>query len=92
MEEVLCQDPKHKEQSMCPIRDDVVRKYGVSVMTAFTDNPHYTYRVFESVAVNEVSYCPVVVCVDVTFTSGSADRTSLLRWNKLGHKSVKEDF
>ena len=92
MEEVLCQDPKHKEQSICPIRDDVVRKYGVSVMTAFTDNPHYTYRVFESVAVNEVGYCSGVVCVDVTFASGSADRTGLLSGYKLVHIFVEENF
>ena len=47
----------------------MIREYGVSVVTAFADNPHYTYRVFESVAVNEVGYCSVVVCVDVTFAS-----------------------
>ncbi|WP_026512709.1 hypothetical protein [Butyrivibrio sp. AE3003] len=64
----------------------------MSVMTAVTDNPHYTDGAFVSPTINKVSDSTTIVSVDMTFASGSADRTGLLRWNKAGHKSVKEDF
>ena len=70
----------------------MVGKYGMSVVTAFTDNPHYADGAFVSPSVNKVSDSAAIISVDMTFTSGSADGTGFFLRNKPGHISVKEDF
>ena len=92
LEEMFSQDSQDEEQPVCTIGDDVIGEYGMSVMTAIADDPHYTERASDTFAIYEVSYGSAVVGMDVTIASGSTDGTGFLFRNKPGHISVKEFF
>ena len=88
----LSKKAQRKEQAVAGIRDDDIRKNGVGVPAAVTENPHHTEVGLFSFTCLEVNDGAAIVVVDVTVTGASADRTGLKLWLKLSHVGIKKRF
>ena len=72
---ILPKKAQNEEQAVAGIRDNDIRKNGVGMLTAVTENPHYTeVRLFSFTSL-EVNDGAAIVVVDVTVTGASADGT-----------------
>ena len=89
---VLSQKTQNEEQAVAGIRDNDIRKNGVGMLTAVTENPHHTKVGRFSLTCLEVNDGAAIVVVDVTVTGTSADRTALKFWLKLSHVGIKKRF
>ena len=83
---------QNEEQAVAGIRDNDIRKNGVCMLTAVTENPHHTKVGLFSLTCLEVNDGAAIVVVDVTVTGASADGTGLKVWLKLSHVGIKKRF
>lgn len=89
---VLSKKAQNEEQAVAGIRDNDIRKNGVGMPTAVTENTHYTKVGLFSFTGLEVNDGAAIVVVDVTVTGASADRTGLKVGLKLSHAGIKKRF
>ena len=73
-------------------RVHVIRKNGVGMLTAVTENPHHTKVGLFSPTCLEVNDGAAIVVVDVTVTGASADGTGFKVGLKLSHVGIKKRF
>lgn len=79
-------------QAVAGIRDNDIRKNGVCMLTAVTENPHHTKVGLFSLTCLEVNDGAAIVVVDVTVTSASTDGTGLKVGLKHSHIGIKKRF
>ena len=89
---VLSKKAQDEEQAVAGIRDNDIRKNGVGMLTAVTENPHHTKVGLFSFTCLEVDDGATIVVVDVTVPGASADRTGLKVGLKLSHVGIKKRF
>ena len=89
---ILPQKAQNEEQAVAGIRDNDIRKNGVCMLTAVTENPHHTKVGLLTFAVPEVDDGAAIVIVDVTVTGASTDGTGLKFGLKLSHVGIKKRF
>ena len=89
---VLSKKAQDEEQAVAGIRDNDIRKNGVGMLTAVTENPHHTKVGLFSFTCLEVDDGAAIVVVDVTVPGASADRTGLKVGLKLSHVGIKKRF
>ena len=89
---VLSQKTQDKEQAVAGIRNNDIRKNGVSMLTAVTENPHHTKVGRFSFTCLEVNDGAAIVVVDVTVTGASADGTGFKVGLKHSHIGIKKRF
>ena len=90
--EVLAEKAQDKEQAVVGIRDDDVRKDGVGVLTAVTEDAHYTEVVASPDSGAEINQGAVIVVVDVAVAGASAEGTGLKMRLKFRHVGIKKRF
>ena len=89
---VLSQKTQDKEQAVAGIRNNDIRKNGLSMLTAVTENPHHTKVGRFSFTCLEVNDGAAIVVVDVTVTGASADGTGFKVGLKHSHIGIKKRF
>ena len=91
-EERFAQDTEDKEQAVAGIRDDHVRKDGMGVPAAFTDQPKDSDLQCDGFSMDKVDDAATVVSVDPAVGRGSADGAGLpLRAERI-HVGIKQSF
>lgn len=90
--EILAEKAQDKEQTEAGIRDHDIRKDGVAVLTAVTEDAHYAETVACLNPGAEVNQGAVIVVVDVTVTGASAEGTGLKMRLKFCHVGIKKRF
>ena len=89
---ILPKKAQDEEQAVAGIRDNDIRKNGVGMLTAVTENPHHTKVGLFSFTCLEVNDGATIVVLDVTVTGTFADRTALKFGLKLSHVGIKKRF
>ena len=89
---ILPQKAQNEEQAVAGIRDNDIRKNGVGMLTAVTENSHHTKVGLFSLTCLEVNDGAAIVVVDVTVTGASADGTGLKVGLKHSHIGIKKRF
>ena len=89
---ILPKKAQNEEQAVAGIRDNDIRKNGVGMLTAVTENPHHTKVGLFSLTCLEVNDGAAIVIVDVTVTGASTDGTGLKFGLKLSHVGIKKRF
>ena len=89
---ILPQKAQDEEQAVAGIRDNDIRKNGVGMLTAVTENPHHTEVGLFAFAGLEVDDGAAIVVVDVTATGASADGTGFKVGLKHSHIGIKKRF
>ena len=89
---VLPKKAQNEEQAVAGIRDNDIRKNGMGMLTAVTENPHHTKVGLFSLACLEINDGAAIVVVDVTVTGASTDGTGLKVGLKLSHVGIKKRF
>ena len=89
---ILPQKAQNEEQAVAGIRDNDIRKNGVCMFTAVTENPHHTEVGLFAFAGLEVDDGAAIVVVDVTVTGASTDGTGFKVGLKLSHVGIKKRF
>ena len=89
---VLSQKAQNEEQAVAGIRDNDIRKNGVGMLTAVTENPHHTKVGLFPFTCQEVNDGAGIVVVDVTVTCASTDGTGFKVGLKLSHVGIKKRF
>ena len=89
---VLPQKAQNEDQDVAEIRNNNIRKNGVGMLTAVTENPHHTKVGLFSFTCLEVNDGATIVVLDVTVTGTFADRTALKFGLKLSHVGIKKRF
>lgn len=74
---VLPQKAQDKKQTIAGIRDNDIRKNGIGMFTAVTDNPHHTKIRLFPFAGPKINDRTAVVVVDVAVAGAPADGTGL---------------
>ncbi len=83
---------RNEEQAVAGIRDNDIRKNGVGMFTAVTENSHHTKVGLFSLTCLEVKDGAAIVVVDVTVTGASADGTGFKVGLKHSHIGIKKRF
>jgi hypothetical protein len=89
---MIRKNAQYKEKTVCAVRYDVVRKNGMCMMTAVTDDSHDTYGAGDPASGNEVGDSTVIVSMDMAASPGTTDRAGLTFRYELLHISVEENF
>ena len=89
---VLAKKAQNEEYAVAGIRDNDVRKNGMGMCTAVTENPHHTEVGLFAFAGLEVDDGAAIVVVDVTVTGASTDGTGFKVGLKLSHVGIKKRF
>ena len=89
---ILPKKAQDEEQAVAGIRDNDIRKNGVCMLTAVTENPHHTKVGLFSPTCLEVNDGVAIVVVDVTVTGASTDVTGLKVGLKHSHIGIKKRF
>ena len=91
---MFCEDPENEEQAVAAIRNDRVRKNGMSgLRTAMTacqaaDTQPYFYWM----TVNEFNQCATIVSMDMQFASVSTVRAGLHACLHMLHVFIENGF
>ena len=89
---ILPKKAQDEEQAVAGIRDKDIRKNGMCMLTAVTENPHHTKVGLFSLACLEINDGAAIVVVDVTVTDASADGTGFKVGLKHSHIGIKKRF
>ena len=90
--EILAEKAQDKEQTEAGIRDHDIRKDGVGVLTAVTEDAYYAETVVGTDPGAEVNQGAVIVVVDMTVAGASTDGTGLKMRLKFCHVGIKKRF
>ena len=86
------EDAQDKEQTVAGVRDDDIRKDGMCMVAAVTEDPEHTKIRFLLCAGLEVNDGSAVVVMDVAVSGASADGTGLKFGLKFSHVGIKKRF
>ena len=89
---VFPEDAQDKEQAVAGVRDDDIRKDGVRMVTAVTEDPEDAEIRFLLCAGAEVNDGSAVVAMDVAVSGTPADGTGLQFRPKQSHVGIEERF
>ena len=89
---VFPEDTQDKEQTVAGVRDDDIRKDGMCMVTAVTEDSEHTKIRFLLCAGPKVDDGSAVVVMDVAVSGASADGTGLKFGLKFSHVGIKKRF
>ena len=89
---VFPEDAQDKEQTVAGVRDDDIRKDGMCMVAAVTEDPEDTEIRFLLCAGAEVNDGSAVVAMDVAVSGAPADGTGLKFGLKFSHVGIKKRF
>ena len=90
--EVFPQDKEDEEQAVTGIRDNDIRKDGMSMITAFAEYTHDAEMLFLLSAGQKVNDGSVIIIMNMAVSATSTDGTSFQLRLKLLHVGVEERF
>ena len=91
-EESLRKDTKNKEESIARIRDDHIRKDGVGVAAAFTDQPEDSDFLYDRFSMDKVDDTAAIVSMDPAGKRGTADGAGLPLGMEGIHVRLEQNF
>ena len=92
MGKVFTEDTENKEDTVLGVRNDGIRKDGVCVTTAFTDDSCNTEFLIDRFSMNDINNGTLVGSMSFTVADRMADRTFLGFRLKGSHKIKKQRF
>ena len=88
----MLNDLKNRGVAVAGIRDNDIRKNGVGMLTAVTENPHHTKVGLFTFTGLEVNDGATIVVMDVTVTGASTYGTGFKFGLKFSHVGIKKRF
>ena len=92
MGKVFPKDTENKEDAILGVRNDGIRKNGVSVTAAFTDDSGNADVLIHGLSVNDINHGTLIGGMGFTVTCGMAAWTFLGFRLKRSHEVKKERF
>ena len=89
---VFPEDAQDKEQTVAGVRDDDIRKDGMCMVAAVTEDPEHTKIRFLLCAGPKVDDGSAIVVMDMAVSGASADGTGLKFGLKPRHVGIKKRF
>lgn len=89
---VISKDCENEKDPVGRIGDDNIGKYGMSVVTTVTHNPHNTQAAGGFILINEVRDRTSVIIMDMAVPTAATDGTGFQFRTEFCHKRIKNRF
>ena len=90
--EVFAEQTEEKEQAVTGVRDNDIRKDGVGMHAAVTEDPENTNIRHHRFSGDKVSDVSAIISVDAAVPQAATDGTGFLAGLKMRHVRVKKRF
>ena len=91
-QESFCQDTEDEEKAIARIGDDHIRKDGMGVPAAFTDQPEDRDFLYDGLSMDKIDDAAAIVSMDVAVAGGGADGAGLPFGAEGSHIGLEQKF
>ncbi len=92
MQKVFCKDTQYEEQTVRTVGNDDIGKDGMGRAAAVTDTAKDSNFLMDILSTDEIDEIPLVIAMDLQFSSGFTDWAGLKFRSYMSHEPIKERF